>query len=373
MVEGMRLWCLAILFFVVACSFEGGFTGADKKGDVVLGFVGPLSGDAAVFGIVERNAIALAVDEINARGGLTGHNVSVIYEDGKCNAKDALTAAKKLIDVDRVKIILSDCSAETLAIAPLAEENKVIVMTAWATHPNISQAGDYVFRMSYSDADTARVAAQTIAKAHKAVGLIYEENEYSVDLKDLFVQEFEKRAGSVILESYAPSETDVRTQLTKLLANNVTAVFVDPNTPASGKEILRELHELGYRGDVFANFFGASAANMKEAEGLVFFSDPIVQESKEKLSLFDKYEEKYGVVPEFEYALAARYDSIYLLKQAIERGGTDPNAIKEYLYHMPEFTGVLGTYRFDSNGDIVGVRPSVKKLVNGQVIMVTDF
>ena len=129
---------------------------------IKIGYIGPLTGGVAAYGETEKNVIELALQEINSSGELN-RKLEVIYEDGKCDGKDAATAAQKLINIDKVKIILGGaCSAETLAAAPLAEENKVILFSSFASNPSISQAGDYIFRNCFSDADFGKADAEFI-------------------------------------------------------------------------------------------------------------------------------------------------------------------------------------------------------------------
>ena len=116
---------------------------AEEK--IVIGFIAPLVGDASAYGEASRTGVELALDEIDA-------TIIVIFENGGCNAKDSTTAANKLIHIDNVKIIVGTvCSSETLAIAPIAEENGVVILSAASSSPDITAAGDYIFRTWPSD------------------------------------------------------------------------------------------------------------------------------------------------------------------------------------------------------------------------------
>ena len=127
----IKLMVIALLCLVITgCTITGNVT----KETIRIGIIAPFTGDAAVYGQSEKNAIDLAVEEINLNGGIDGRLIEVIYEDGKCNGMDATTAAQKLINVDNVDIILGGtCSGETLAIAPLAEApDTSVILTGYS-------------------------------------------------------------------------------------------------------------------------------------------------------------------------------------------------------------------------------------------------
>ena len=128
-----------------------------------IGVMESLTGPVGTYGTVAVQAKQMAVDEINAAGGINGRKLELIVEDSKCNAQDAITAYRKLTDVGEVKIILgTSCSGAMLGVAPLAESNGVVLFSGLATNPDIADAGGYIFRTAMSDAqlgiDTGNVA-----------------------------------------------------------------------------------------------------------------------------------------------------------------------------------------------------------------------
>ncbi|PIN75086.1 hypothetical protein COV18_05005 [Candidatus Woesearchaeota archaeon CG10_big_fil_rev_8_21_14_0_10_37_12] len=359
---------LFVLLSLISCGQA--LTGATTAEDTItIGFVGPLSGDSAIYGILEKNVIEIALNEINSAGGINSKQVNVIYEDGKCTAKGAVSAATKLIEVDKVKIILSVCGAETFGISPLAEQNKVLVIAAWATLPDITHSGDYIFRTIYSDEVMGNSLAKELSK-YKTVGLITEQTNYPVGISTVIRKYFEKEGRTVIEEFYEQDSQDHRTQLTKLLAQKPDVIYLNPNTPATGIASLNQLQELGYKGQLYGNFFGTNKEVRKHplADGMIFFSEPPVSESPKKKKLFEKYKEKYGEDPAFEYGAAARYDSVYILKNAIEAVGYDATAIKNWLYEMEPYDGILGKISFDENGDVIGTKPAKNQIKNGEIM-----
>ncbi|MFA5023183.1 MAG: ABC transporter substrate-binding protein [Candidatus Paceibacterota bacterium] len=336
-------------------------------GPIKVGFIGPLTGSGAAWGIEKKNTLELAKDEINKAGGIGGRQLEIIYEDGKCDGKESATAAQKLINIDKVKILTPSCSSETLAVAPIAEKNKVLVLAVWPTNSKISEAGDYIFRVCYSDADTSKIMASAIGSKYKSIGILTEQTDYATGLSDLFKKYYQ---GKIYEEQFPQESRDVRTQLTKILSSKPEAVFLNPDQVATGLEALKQLKNLGFKGQIYGNFFGGGEEIIKSpyAQNMIFFADPSVSDSPAKKELLDKYFALYGKKPDFEYAVAATYDSINILKQAITKVGDDPTKIKDYLYTVKYFNGLLGTYGFDQNGDLTGSQPAAKQIINGQVV-----
>ncbi|MBU4285130.1 ABC transporter substrate-binding protein [Patescibacteria group bacterium] len=343
-----------------------------EKGAIKIGFIGPLTGDVASYGQSEKNAVKLAISEINLKGGINGKKVEVIYEDGKCNGKEAATAAQKLINIDKVKIILGGaCSGETLGAAPITQAEKVILFSSFASSPDITEIGDYVFRNMVSDLDGGRDVAKMIRE--KTVASLVENTEYSQTLENVFEQEFQKLGGNVLVkETYNPNEKDYRTQILKIKAKNPEAIFINCQSGISGGLAAKQIREMGveiplYSVIVFSGDDALNAAGVA-ANGIIFSDAPgLSKNNLQAVEFLNNYKQKYGE-PANEYIIGARYDSVYILKNAIKRCSEDTDCIKDFLYNMPEYKGIIGNYRFDKNGDVIGIHYIVKKVVDGKPI-----
>ena len=148
---------------------------------IVVGFISPLTGDAATYGEPGQKVTQLAVAEINNAGGINGRELQVIYEDGKCNGKDAASAMQKLVNVDKVQAVLGGfCSGESLAAAPIANANKVLLFSPGSSSPDLTEAGPYFFRNYPSDESQGKVLAEVAynTKEWKKVGVIQEQLDY---------------------------------------------------------------------------------------------------------------------------------------------------------------------------------------------------
>lgn len=138
-----------------------------------------------------------------------------------------------------------------------------------------------------------------------------------------------------------------------------------------GELILKQLKELGYEGDLYGNYFGGSnqIQQIEQAQGMIYFSDPSITNNEKKKEYFDKYQEVYGELPDLEFPAVARYDAVYILSEAIEFcEEVNPECIRDYLYELESYSGVLGEYSFDENGDLSGIKPSVNIIRDKQAV-----
>lgn len=342
---------------------------------ITVGFIGPLTGDAVSYGEPISNAIKLAVDEINATGGVKGKMIEVIYEDGKCAAKDAINAAQKLVNVDKVDIIIGGiCSGEALAILPITEPAGVLVLSPSASSPDLTGAGEFFFRNNPSDDSGGKFLAN-IMNEYSKVAIISEETDYAGALRKVFVKNFEATGGEVVAdESFTPKTSDFRSILTKIKATEPEAIVINPQTEIAGGTIAKQIKELEITADIYgSNILSGSKAieiGGENLEGIVLFDSPGLNPDNPRAAAFLKnYEEKYGDLS-IEFYLGAAYDDVYILAEAIGVVGTDTEMLRKYLNNMRMFKGVIGTYEFDENGDLAGIKHVTKKVENGKVITV---
>ncbi len=334
-----------------------------------IGYIGPLTGDGAVWGVVEKNTIELGIKEINAAGGINGRQLTLASEDGKCEGADGVAAAKKLINIDGIKILFISCSQEIIPIAPIAQENKVIAWTSYASASSISNLGEYIFRNSYSNTQMAYAMAHVAVSKGKKAAILSEISAFASDLRDFFINDFMIDGGTITAnENFQQGAKDFRTQITKIINTQPEIVVINPTSPATGIIALQQLRALGFKGQVIGNFFGGSkeVQATPEAQGMIYVSDPVFADSPIKRHALEAYAEEYGSTPDLEWPLGARYDAVYILRDALIAVGDDPTKIKDYLHNMPsDFKGVLGAYRFEENsGDITNIQPSILRINN---------
>ncbi|MBI2888972.1 MAG: ABC transporter substrate-binding protein [Candidatus Liptonbacteria bacterium] len=336
---------------------------------ITIGFIGPLTGDTANLGQNAKAAVEIALEEVNAAGGVNGRPLRVIYEDGRCNGKDGSDAANKLINADNVPVILGGaCSGETMAFASAAEQAKRVVLSYCSSAPSVTQAGDYIFRDYPSDllqgTFGANYAYATLGK--RKVGVLYVKSDWGVGVSGVFKDTFVKLGGTVVAsEGYDQAVRDLRTQITKIKAAKPDIVYFAGYTGDSiiGIKQAADL-KLG------VPLFGADAWDDPKVwtdvgaagEGALFtvVSAPLSDAFKAKMK------EKTGSENVIACSPGA-YDGIKILAQVMAKVGTDSTAIKNELYKT-EYTGGVSAAKvaFDANGDPVSASYIVKVVKDGK-------
>ena len=368
---------LIIAIVIIAGIWWGMSKKSTEKGTIKIGFVGVLSGDAANYGQSELNAIKLAVEEINSSGGVNGRRLEVIPEDGKGEGQAAVRAIQKLINIDRVKIVLGGTfSSETLAMAPIAERNKVILFTSFASNPAISEAGDFVFRNGPKDDDAGKFLAQlAFENGYRRVGILTENSDAAIGLRDAFKEKFEQLGGKIVSdELFGLGEKDYRTQLIKIKASNPDLIFLNPQSGVTGGLAAKQIREMKIDVPIFSTwvFSGEDAlkAAGSAAEGIIFEDVPVLNLENPKAKIFlEKYIARYGK-PANDWDAGASYDRVYIMRDALKKCGENTECIRDYLYGLEEYDGVIGKYKFDRNGDVVGIGFAIKKIVNGKLVII---
>ena len=262
MERNKKLWIVGII--VVAILIIIGVSsnkGPKETGPIKIGFVAPLTGDVAGIGQNMKAATELAISEINKNGGINGRLITLIAEDGKCDGKEAVTAVTKLINIDKVPVIIGGaCSSETVAPAPIAEKAKVVMLSPLSSNPSITTAGDYIFRNYASDSFQGVKAAEFAVNTLKSknIAVLSCMSDWCQGLQ----QEFKNKAVSLgakiaVEEKYDDKNTnDLKTQLAKIKAANPDLVYFVGYT--DGTIIgLKQAKELGLN----VKFLGGDAWN----------------------------------------------------------------------------------------------------------------
>jgi branched-chain amino acid transport system substrate-binding protein len=339
------------------------------KETIKIGAILPLTGEAAVWGQNAKTGIELAKEEINKKGGINGRKIEVIYEDSQCDPKTGASAAQKLITVDKVQVIIGDaCSSVTLAIAPIANQNKVVLITPGSSADSISQAGEYIFRNYPKNSQFLGKVIELIEKLDKKkIAILFVNNDYGVGLKDYALQKISKEK-IVLVEGHNQKETDFRTTLAKLKSINPDAVIL-ATYYEDGSLILKQAKEM----KINTLFLGTDAFDdpkvieiaKEAAEGLVLST--VKPGAGPKFLEFKKaYLEKYNKEPVILSDFA--YDTINIIAEAIEKRNYNGEDIKNYLYSIKNFQGASNLISFDENGDLINPSFTLKTIKNSQFV-----
>ena len=351
---------------VVACGDDAG------EGDPYrIGVMESLTGTGETYGTVAYRAKIMAMDEINAAGGIDGRRLELVVEDSKCSAQDAISAYTKLTDVDGVKIILgTSCSGAMLGVAPLAEADGVVLFSGLASNPDIADAGDYIFRTQISDIEVGiRTGNVLWADGIRTLVTITEETDYAEGVRRTSVAQFEQNGGRVIAEErFASDTTDFRSQLTKLFNGSPDALHVAPQSEFAAGTIVKQARELGYQGPIYGETItvGRTALDIADdaATGLKAITataDPDNEKAQEVLTSFsERYE--YLTLP---WHLGSAYDTVYIAAECLKQTNDDQDAdgFRDCLYDIT-WSGALGdNYSFDADGEVVGLSRAVVEVL----------
>jgi branched-chain amino acid transport system substrate-binding protein len=354
-----HLWvgigAVAAVVIIVAVILLG--TGS-KTETVKIGVILCLSGPGAAYGKQVQEGIELCLEEINSEGGIGGKKIDLVVEDDQTEPKVGVSAANKLIDVDKIRVIIGALASNvTLAVAPIAERNQVILMSPGSSNDKISDAGDFIFRIaptdSYDGFFLAGVAKKLLDVSRVAV--LYLNNEFGAGLNRSFTEEFQKLGGTVCFsEGFLQGATDFRTQLNKMRSVTPQALFLIANT-SENIVLLRQMKELGIDIKVFApsTFNDPQVLRIagEAAEGVIFSAAGFeaISDQEQVKTFLRKFEDKYNRTPTSFAAYG--YDALRVLAAVIGKAGYDPVKIKAELYRAENFPGASGRISFDSKGD----------------------
>lgn len=338
------------------CSLLAGGIAAEP---IKIGFFMSITGRDASFGEVSLRGARLAVDELNAAGGVLGRPVELMVEDNRSVAGESATAAKKLIARDHVVALIGECSsARTLEAGPVAQSAGVPLITPAATNPKVTQVGDAVFRVCFIDpfqGDVIAAFARRRLGLKRAALLIDATAPYSVGLAAYFEKTFTALGGRVVIaQKYAGADTDFRAQLTAIRAAQPDAIFLPGYYVAAGL-VARQAKELGLTATLLGGD-GFEAPQLLEIGGEalegVYYSTHFATENTDQASrsFVNAYRQRHGAVPNGLSALT--YDAVKLVADAIARAGTTERvALRRALAATKDFPGVTGRTTINAQRD----------------------
>lgn len=340
---------------------------------VRIGWISDLTGPVAKWGALE--AAMIAVDEINEQGGIDGRTLELITEDGKCNPTAAVQAMNKLVNIDQVSIVLGGhCSPESLAIAPIAQQQGVLMLASLTTSPDFSNSGELIFRTSPVNTAQSRLIAKHLRneKGFTKLAVLYEETGYAQPIAEVLQEEFTDRGGEIVAyESFTSDVNDYRSSLTKIKHAQPDALFISPQDQGKAGLILKQMEELDINIPLYGNEIIRNPELVEQyperMEGVIFGEPAYDGEGDREKAFAQKYADRYdGAELPFGIYTAENYDAVMLIADAIREHGEDPEAIAEYLENVKDYDGVSGVFSIDENHD--GDRQYVlKHIKNGKV------
>ncbi|HEX8148350.1 MAG TPA: ABC transporter substrate-binding protein [Pyrinomonadaceae bacterium] len=321
--------------------------------DVIrIGALVSLTGSSANYGKSLKQGIDIAVDEVNRGGGINGKKLEVIYEDSQGDAKTGISGFNKLVDVDKVPVVIGSISSVILAVEPIADEKKVILINSSAISPKICEkAEDFLFSVMVNGATEAKFMAGEISKKHQSepIAILFSNNSSGVDTKDNFVKQLESNGGKVaVAEGYELNTTDFKPQLTKLKESKARVGYLIAFSSNEFANILTQSKEIGLN----LQWYSYSGIETKEtldlaknaAEGVIY-SYPQYDPND---VAFDGFQNKYQSLYQSwaDIYTVTSYDALKLLSSIMKNNGTASTAIQQGLRNVGGFKGVLGETKF---------------------------
>ncbi|MBC8061867.1 MAG: ABC transporter substrate-binding protein [Clostridiaceae bacterium] len=343
------------------CASSGSSTAKSETGEIKIGVVLPLTGSASSYGKSGQNGINLYLDEINSAGGINGKKIKFIFQDDEAKPENAALVGKKLISEDKVVAIVGPLTSGSCnALAPIATQNKIPMVTGTGTDPNVTiKGGDYVFRTCFIDPFQGSVIAKFALEDLKAktAAILYNKGDaYSQGLADFFEKSFKAAGGTIVAkETYAKDDKDFKAQLTKIGAKKPDVMLLPDyyttvgNIAKQARSLDINIPLLGGDGWDSSDLFkvGGDAVNNS------FLSDHYSSDdtSAEVVKFIKDYKAKYNISPDAMAVL--NYDAAKILVQAIKDAGkTDGKSIVDSL-KKTNATVVSGKVSFNENRDAV--------------------
>lgn len=354
----LNLWQRVGLLAFITVIFASGC--AHKKtrasNEIVIGEYASMTGTTATYGQSGHKGAMLAIEELNAKGGVLGKKIKLMTEDTQSKPEEAASAVNKLINQNDVVAILGEfASSRSLAGAPICQSSKIPMLSPGSTNPEVTKKGDYIFRNCFIDSFQGTVLAKfayNSLKLRKIAILTDVKNDYSVGLTQYFKETFTKLGGQIVAEqSYAEGDTDFKAQLTALKQKKPEGLMF-PGYYTEVALAAKQARALG----ITIPFLGGDSwvsDQLLEVAGSAlegcYFSDHFSAEDRAEVvqKFVVAYKAKYNEMPNSLAALS--YDGIYILARAIEAAkSSEPSKIRDALAHTQNFQGVTGLITIDA-------------------------
>jgi len=310
---------------------------------IKIGFIAPLTGPAAADGYSALQSALIAVDYINAHGGINGIPVQLVYYDDALSPDQAAALARKLIEGDKVAVVVSGSySSTSRAAAAVCQELRVPFVAAYAVHPSIVQAGEYAFRVGMAAQIQGRVGGYFACRelGARRIALLIMNNDFGISLAQAFKDAALPLGATIVYEKRYPlGETEFRDYLTAIKAADPDLVYA-PGYYNEAANITRQFRELGLRCWLMGDE-GYDSPKYLELAGPaangVFITTDLNRDSSRPITQFflKAYEEKTGIPADMVGASA--FDAVMIVAHVLRQVGTDPQAFITYLSGLTNF------------------------------------
>lgn len=376
---------ISMLILAVGCSSkDASSNGGSTDGPIVIGYIGALSGETALWGQAGLNGMLMAQKEINDAGGILGRTVKIVDYDGKGDPLDSINAFNKLADQDKVVAVVgTNFSSINIPMASIAGEKKIPVLATAASSPQVTvdengKLQPYSFRIGFTDPFQGRVlAAYSIneLKLTKAAILTNIADSYSTGITEYLVDEYTKLGGKIVAHEKASSgDNDFRAQLSNIKNSGAEVLFI-PWIYKDVSLIVKQAKDLG----IDAVYIGADGWDSQDLPTLAgeaiegsYFCSRIGFNTPEAKEFQGRYESQYKITAEAESLFG--YDGLMWLKQVIEdAGAADSESIRNGLENTTHFKGMLGTMSVDPKTHDPVREAAIFQIIDGENVFIEAY
>ncbi len=355
---------LLIVSLMAGCGGGTQETGKDTTGEtegaetVKIGFLGALTGDVAMYGQPTLEGMKMAVEEINAAGGIDGKMLEIVEDDNRGDKQEGAAITQKLISRDKVVAIVGDpTTGITKVAAPIANRNQVVLISAGSTGSGVVELGEYIFRDTLLDsvAIPALIDYFTGELGYKKVAVITSQNnDYSVGMTEVFKKAIEGKDIEIVAdEKVNDGDKDFSGQITNIKSKNPDVIFYS-GYYTEGALIMKEARKQGLDVNMFGGD-GLYSPTLIELGGdavegsMVYVGFSPEQPTPETAAFIENFKAKYDDKTPGLFE-AQGYDAVMILAEAMKRAGsTDPKVFRDEVANTKDFKGVSGTITFQEN------------------------
>lgn len=338
-----RIIIYTLLLGTIACSKA-------PTNEILIGEYLPMSGDLATYGQDAHSGVTMAVDEVNAAGGILGKKIKLITEDEQSKPEEARTAALKLIQRHGVSVLIGDmASGSTLAAAPEIQRRKIPMVSPASTNPKVTEVGDYIFRTCFTDPFQGEAMGKfAVDSLHLKKFAILKDvkSDYSMGLAQNFTATIKRLGGEIVAEeAYSSGDVEFRSQLTSIKSKNPEAIFIPGYYTEIGL-VARQARSLGLSIPLLGGDGWDSPKTIEiggsDINGSYFSTAFVAADPDAGVQAFIKrFEALYHRVPSGMAVMG--YEAARLVMDAITRAGsTDPAKIRDALAATKDFVSVTG-------------------------------
>ena len=322
-----------------------------------VGVILPLTGAMAAGGNRVLQGIQV---EVNHYNDTASQKISLKVEDSQGDPKVGVTALNHILNATRAKVVIGDLlSGVTLSMAPIAEQEQIVIVAPGASSPSIRHAGDYIFRIWTSDDYDGKVSAHYMFREMglKSAAVLYIQNDYGIGLKSAFAEEYSNLGGKITdMESFQEGETQFRSIVAKLTQKVPEGIYI-AGQPQELGFLIRQMSEAGVSTKVFSNASIEDAGFRTTVGGVnatITYTTPMFNlddTSKVVREFVSDYTSEVGEAP--DVASAHGYDAARVVLKCLNSKGNSGGRIRDCLYAIRDFPGVTGTFSIDQDGDVV--------------------